>query len=83
MQERNLGWYRQVFSSLLKDDMTLYQNQIDSWQLLLNMKQELTFEDNAVRDYAMNISQYIHKMADYVAGQAAGNSTSCIINCCC
>ncbi len=69
MQERNLGWYRQVFSSLLKDDMTLYQNQIDSWQLLLNMKQELTFEDKAVRDYAMKISQYTHKMADYVAGQ--------------
>lgn len=69
MQERNLGWYRQVFSSLLKDDMTLYHNQIDSWQLLLNMKQELTFEDKAVRDYAMKISQYTHKMADYVAGQ--------------
>lgn len=69
MQERNLGWYRQVFSSLLKDDMTLYQNQIDSWQLLLNMKQELTFEDKEVRDYAMKISQYTHKMADYVAGQ--------------
>lgn len=69
MQERNLGWYRQVFSSLLKDDMTLYQNQIDSWQLLLNMKQELTFENKAVRDYAMKISQYTHKMADYVAGQ--------------
>lgn len=69
MQERNLGWYKQVFSSLLKDDMTLYQNQIDSWQLLLNMKQELTFEDKEVRDYAMKISQYTHKMADYVAGQ--------------
>lgn len=69
MQERNLGWYKRVFSSLLKDDMTLYQNQIDSWQLLLNMKQELTFEDKEVRDYAMKISQYTHKMADYVAGQ--------------
>lgn len=69
MQERNLGWYKQVFSSLLKDDMTLYQNQIDSWQLLLNMKQELTFEDKELRDYAMKISQYTHKMADYMAGQ--------------
>lgn len=69
MQERNLGWYKQVFSSLLKDDMTLYQNQIDSWQLLLNMKQELTFEDKEFRDYAMKISQYTHKMADYMAGQ--------------
>ena len=49
--------------------MTQYQNQIDSWQLLLNMKQDLGFEDKEIRDYAMKISQYTHKMADYVAGQ--------------
>lgn len=69
MREGTLEWYKKIFSEILKDDMTQYQNQIDSWQLLLNMKQDLDFEDKEIRDYAMKISQYTHKMADYVAGQ--------------
>lgn len=69
MREGTLEWYKKIFSEILKDDMTQYQNQIDSWQLLLNMKQDLGFEDKEIRDYAMKISQYTHKMADYVAGQ--------------
>ena len=69
LREGTLEWYKKIFSEILKDDMTQYQNQIDSWQLLLNMKQDLGFEDKEIRDYAMKISQYTHKMADYVAGQ--------------
>ena len=69
MREGTLEWYKKIFSEILKDDMTQDQNQIDSWQLLLNMKQDLGFEDKEIRDYAMKISQYTHKMADYVAGQ--------------
>lgn len=70
MQEGSFEWYKQVFKNLLNDDMSIYQNQIDSYQLLLNLNKDFPFRENKeVRDYAMKISQYTHKMADYVAGQ--------------
>ena len=70
MKEGSIEWYKSVFSSLLKDDMELYQNQYDAFQLLLNLNRDFSFKENKeVREYAMKISQYTHKMADYVAGQ--------------
>lgn len=69
MQEGTLEWYKSVFRDITRSDMELWQNQWDCYQLLLNMKQELKFEDKEIRDYAMKISQYTHKMADYVAGR--------------
>lgn len=70
MQEGSVEWYKSVFSSLLKDNMELYQNQYDAFQLLLNLNRDYPLKENKeVRDYAMKVSQYVHKMSDYVAGK--------------
>lgn len=61
--------YKNIFNSILNDDMTLYQNQDDIWQLLLDMRENVSFEDENVRQYAMRISKYTHEMASYQAGQ--------------
>ena len=69
MKEGSIEWYKSVFSSLLKDDMELYQNQYDAFQLLLNFNRDFPFKENKeVRQYAMQISKYVHEMADFVAG---------------
>lgn len=70
MREGSFEWYKRVFKDLLADDMTIFQNQKDSYDLLLNLNKDFSFKENKeVRDYAMKISQYTHQMADYVAGQ--------------
>lgn len=70
MQEGSFEWYKSVFDALLHDNMELYQNQYDAFQLLLNLNRDIPFKENKeVRKYAMQISKYTHKMADYVAGQ--------------
>lgn len=70
MQEKSIEWYKSVFSALLKDDMEQYQNQYDAYQLLLNLNRDFPFKENKeVREYAMKVSQYAHKMSDYVAGK--------------
>ena len=49
--------------------MELYQNQYDAFQLLLNLNRDIPFKENKeVRKYAMQISKYVHEMADFVAG---------------
>ena len=67
MQEGSFEWYQSVFKSILDGQMDLYENQNDTYQLLLNMKQELTFNDKEVMDYAIKISKYAHEMAAYMA----------------
>lgn len=47
-------------------DMTDYYDQWDVYQLLLNAKQEVGFEDRAFRDWCMKVSKYAHEMADYM-----------------
>lgn len=70
MQEGTIEWYKSIFSALLKDDMELYQNQYDAYQLLLNLNRDFPFKENKeVREYAMKISKYTHEMADYMAGK--------------
>ena len=70
MKEGSIEWYKSTFKSILSDDVELYQNQYDIFQLLLNLNRDFPFKENKeVREYAMKISQYAHKMADYVAGQ--------------
>lgn len=69
MQEGTIEWYKSIFSALLKDDMELYQNQYDAYQLLLNLNRDYPLKENKeVRQYAMQISKYVHEMADFVAG---------------
>ena len=48
--------------------MKNFQNQKDCYDLLLNMKIDLKFDDKQIKNYALKISQYTHKMADYMAG---------------
>lgn len=67
MQEGSFEWYQSVFRSILDGQMDLYENQNDTYQLLLNMKQELTFNNKEVMDYAIKISKYAHEMAAYMA----------------
>ena len=67
MQEGSFEWYQSVFKSILDGQMDLYENQSDTYQLLLNMKQELTFNNKEVMDYAIKISKYAHEMAAYMA----------------
>lgn len=67
MQEGSFEWYQSVFKSILDGQMDLYENQNDTYQLLLNMKQELTFNNKEVMEYAIKISKYAHEMAAYMA----------------
>lgn len=69
MQEGTFTWYKTVFDSILRGRLMNYSDQYDVYQLLLNMKQDLGFEDKKIRDYAMKMSKYTHQMAEYVAGQ--------------
>lgn len=48
--------------------MKNFQNQKDCYELLLNMKIDLKLDDKQIKNYALKISQYTHKMADYMAG---------------
>ena len=53
----------------MNDDMTAYQNQYDIWQLLCDMREQISFNDDDVRKYAMKISKYAHEMTAYQAQQ--------------
>lgn len=69
MQEGSFEWYKSVFDALLHDNMELYSNQYDAFQLLLNLNRDIPLKENKeVRQYAMQISKYVHEMADFVAG---------------
>ena len=61
--------YKQIFSRIINDDMTLYDNQYDVFQLLIDLKEMIGFDDPEVLEYAMKISKYTHEMASYQAFQ--------------
>lgn len=67
--------YKPIFAEIMKDDMTVYQNQYDIWQLLCDMKEQISFGDAAVREYAMKISKYTHEMAAYMASQTGSGDS--------
>lgn len=50
-----------------------YQNQLSCCELLLNMRDDIGFEDKVVRDYAMTVSTYTHKMAAHMAWETKDN----------
>lgn len=60
--------YKDLFKRIMADDMSLYQNQLDIWQLLIDMRNNLSYADPEIFEYAMKISRYTHAMASYVAG---------------
>lgn len=68
MKQGTFEWYKAIFDKLIHSDTTQYSNLNDIYQLLLNLNQEHPFKKNKeIRDYAMKISQYAHKMSDYMA----------------
>lgn len=66
--EGSVDWYKMLFNQILKQP-ELYQNQKDAYDLLLDMKNNLGFENKKIRDYAMKISKYTHEMSAYMANQ--------------
>lgn len=61
--------YKKLLNQILNDDMTVYQNQYDIWQLLSGMREDVSFNDREVCSYAMKISRYTHEMAAYMTCQ--------------
>lgn len=62
--EGSLEWYRAILNQIINDDMTVYQNQKDCLDLLLNMNIDLPFKDNPdARNMAMKVSRYAHNKA--------------------
>lgn len=67
--EGSLEWYRAILNQIINGDMTVYQNQKDCLDLLLNMNIDLPFNENPdARNMAMKVSRYAHNKA---AKQAA------------
>ena len=67
--EGSLEWYRAIINQIINGDMTVYQNQKDCLDLLLNMNIDLPFKNNPdARNMAMKVSKYAHNTA---ARQAA------------
>ena len=67
--------YQDLFRRITADDMTVYQNQLDVWQLLVDMNENLSFQDSEIRKYAMKVSKYTHDMAAYVTGTTGDSKT--------
>lgn len=66
--EGSLEWYRAVLNQIISSDMTIYQNQKDCLDLLLNMNIDLPFSKNQeARKMAMKVSQYSHNIAEKCA----------------
>lgn len=67
--EGSLEWYRAILNQIINGDMTVYQNQKDCLDLLLNMNIDLPLKDNPdAQNMAMKVSRYAHNKA---ANQAA------------
>lgn len=62
--EGSIEWYRAILNQIINGDMTVYQNQKDCLDLLLNMNIDLPFKDNPdAQNMAMKVSKYAHTAA--------------------
>ena len=67
--EGSFEWYRAVLNQVISGDMSVYQNQKDCLDLLLNMNIDLPFTENLeAQQMATKVSKYAHNVA---ARQAA------------
>ena len=67
--EGSFEWYRAVLNQIISGDMSIYQNQKDCLDLLLNMNIDLPFSENPeAQQMAIKVSKYAHNLA---ARQAA------------
>lgn len=63
--EGSLEWYRAILNQIINDNMTVYQNQKDCLDLLLNMNIDLPFKDNPdAQQMGIKVSQYAHNIAE-------------------
>ena len=63
--EGSLEWYRAILNQIINSDMTVYQNQKDCLDLLLNMNIDLPFKDNPdAQQMGIKVSQYAHNIAE-------------------
>lgn len=71
----NFDDYKKIMNKILDDDMTVYQNQYDIYQLLLDMRENLKFNANKrAQEYGKKISKYAHEMAAYMAYQTGSGN---------
>lgn len=64
IKEGSLEWYRAILNRIISEDMSVYQNQKDCLDLLLNMNIDIPFNENPeARQMAMKVSQYAHNFA--------------------
>ena len=60
--------YKKTFNDLFNDDMSLYQNQYDTWQLLCAMMDEIPIlEDPSITEYTAKIGKYLQDRSAYQA----------------
>lgn len=64
--EGNFEWYKREAKSIINDGLDDYTNQFYLYQLILNSKQELDFEIQEHKKWALKMSDYGHRMADYM-----------------
>ncbi len=69
MQQGTKEYYQKEAKKILSCDMQDYFNQWSMYQLLVNAKQEIGFEDRKFRDWSMKLSTYTHQMAQYMTAQ--------------
>lgn len=63
--EGSLEWYRAILNQIINGDMTVYQNQKDCLDLLLNMNIDLPFKDNPdAQQMGIKVSQYAHNIVE-------------------
>nr|DAL19326.1 MAG TPA_asm: Terminase [Caudoviricetes sp.] len=63
--EGSLEWYRAILNQIINGDMTVYQNQKDCLDLLLNMNIDIPFKDNPdAQQMGIKVSQYAHNIAE-------------------
>ena len=63
--EGSIEWYRAILNQIINSDMTVYQNQKDCLDLLLNMNIDLPFKDNPdAQQMGIKVSQYAHNIAE-------------------
>lgn len=63
--EGSFEWYRAILNQIINGDMTVYQNQKDCLDLLLNMNIDLPFKDNPdAQQMGIKVSQYSHNIAE-------------------
>lgn len=72
-KEGTFEWYQDAIGKIMDSNMMIYDNQLDLFQMLYWMQQDVSFDDFKVYEYAMKVSKYVHEWADYMrSGKQVG-----------